>query len=319
MFGESYGRPGDANLYGDILLFGARNGNLYALNSATGTPRWRLAVNPSLFAPAVVDGIAYCGTHDSLIAIDVAKAKVIWSVKAWGDDSSPAVVSGAVYMASANGCLYAVDARTGKELWTHRPSGSGPSWGEGSPSVWDGKVYFADEYKIPLGLDLKTGTKKWRPVPEVAATTTAAIAKGLVFFGSRDGMFYAYDAKTGQERWRFDTKTKGWLSSAPAVGEDAVYFGDDNGVVHALAIAGGQEKWNLKTDAPVTSPATIVNGVLYFVNRVARLYAVDAAGGTTKWTYQLGIGPRWWGPSTEVIVSGGALYVAAGNQYVAIR
>jgi outer membrane protein assembly factor BamB len=322
MFGESWGRAGLAALYGDILLFGAENGNLYALDTASGTPRWKLAVHPSGEAPAVVDGIAYCGTDDSLIAIDVAKAKVIWSCKiSSGGGSSPAVVNGAVYLRTANGSLYAVEARTGKELWTYRRAGTGFWVVRTSPSVWDGKVYFTDEHGQLLGLDLKTGTKKWQPVPkpERAVSTTAAIAKGLVFFGGLGGMFYAYDAKTGQERWRFDTKTK-YLISEPAVGEDAVYFGDPNGVVHALAVADGQEKWNLKTDDSVNSKPTIVNGALYFVNDRARLYAVDAASGRTKWTYEIGSGARWSGGNyTEVIVSGGALYLGAGNQYVAIR
>jgi outer membrane protein assembly factor BamB len=38
---------------------------------------------------------------------------------------------------------------------------------------------------------------------------------GVLYFGSGDGTFYALDAKSGDQRWRF--RTGGGISSSPAI------------------------------------------------------------------------------------------------------
>lgn len=54
-----------------------------------------------------------------------------------------------------------------------------------------------------MALDPKTGTKKWEypltTTPEAGILSTAG---GVVFGGSREGYFFALDARTGKELWR---------------------------------------------------------------------------------------------------------------------
>ena len=57
---------------GEVVYFGAYDGNVYALNADDGTPRWRFETDDPIVAPlAFKDGILYIGSTDSfLYAID---------------------------------------------------------------------------------------------------------------------------------------------------------------------------------------------------------------------------------------------------------
>jgi outer membrane protein assembly factor BamB len=75
--------------------------------------------------------------------------------------------------------------------------------------------------------------------------TSPALAEGLVFIGSWDTYFYALDAATGAEKWRFKT------------GDDAV----------------------IHNQTGIQSSAAIANGVVYFGCRDSKLYALDILTG----------------------------------------
>ena len=49
-----------------------------------------------------------------------------------------------------------------------------------------------------------------------------------MFFGCRDGHFYALDARTGGRKWAHDNK-KGWVIASPAVEHGVVYFPTSDG------------------------------------------------------------------------------------------
>ena len=52
-------------------------------------------------------------------------------------NSSPTVVGGVVYIGSHSGYLYALDAKTGTELWRYETGETG----NGSPAIANGIVY----------------------------------------------------------------------------------------------------------------------------------------------------------------------------------
>ena len=70
------------------------------------------------------------------------------------------------------------------------------------------------------------------------------MAGDVVYFGSADAGFYAVDAVSGSEVWRFDAE--GSIASSPVVVDDAVYFTDRDGYLYALNAATGQELWRFR-------------------------------------------------------------------------
>jgi alcohol dehydrogenase (cytochrome c) len=54
-----------------------------------------------------------------------------------------------------------------------------------------------------IALDPKTGEPRWRfPTTDVSSSGILTTATDLLFTGSREGYFYALDARTGQQLWR---------------------------------------------------------------------------------------------------------------------
>src|SRR5215469_16296276 len=60
-------------------------------------------------------------------------------------DASQVVVNGVIYVASSSDTFYALNAVTGKQLWSFRGNPASPSW---TPAVANGVVYFGDDYHV---------------------------------------------------------------------------------------------------------------------------------------------------------------------------
>ena len=97
------------------------------------------------------------------------------------------------------------------------------------------------------------------------------------FVAEIDGIVYALDATTGDERWRFEAR--GDILSSPAVVDGVVYVGSKDNYVYALDATTGWESWHLETGGQVLSSPTVVNGVVYIGSDDGYVYALDAGGG----------------------------------------
>ena len=98
------------------------------------------------------------------------------------------------------------------------------------------------------------GTLKWVFSSGGAIHSSAAIANGIVYVGSRDGKLYALKASTGIKIWEFQTGS--WVDSSPAISDGVVYFGSNDGGLYALDALNGEKLWFFKTRYGVrSSPA----------------------------------------------------------------
>src|SRR5262245_4715910 len=88
-----------------IVYFGSDDGNIYALNAATGMLVWRVCTDGAVVgSPNVVNGVVYVGSADQKVyALDAATGVTQWTTTTGGPLlSSPAVSSGVVYIGSAD-------------------------------------------------------------------------------------------------------------------------------------------------------------------------------------------------------------------------
>jgi uncharacterized repeat protein (TIGR01451 family) len=109
--------------------------------------------------------------------------------------SSPAEVNGVVYIGSADGNVYALNASTGAQLWTYA-TGSAVS---PSPAVANGVVYIDNDNGNLYALNASTGAKLWsfvvtRGRPEISSPT---IVDGVLYIRAGDqstfiGATYAF-------------------------------------------------------------------------------------------------------------------------------
>jgi len=203
-------------IVGGVAYFGSGDGNVYALDAASGQLKWKFATGDVVHAsPAVADGVVFVGSWDSYFyALDAATGQPKWKFKTGEDpdihnqvgiQSSAAVADGMVYFGCRDSNFYALDARTGEKKWAVNNKGS---WVVGSPAVADGKVYFStSDSGMFYGVDAKSGTilfsvnsKKW------PMFSSPAIAGKTAYIGVNSGKLLAVDLGTGQVAWTFETE-----------------------------------------------------------------------------------------------------------------
>ena len=105
---------------GDTVYAAGRDGDVRAMDAATGKVRWNTDTDLALSAgPGVGDDIVVVGTSDGeLVALERATGKQRWKTKVPGEILAPPLVtSERVLVRSVEGRLRAMSATDGKQLW----------------------------------------------------------------------------------------------------------------------------------------------------------------------------------------------------------
>lgn len=238
-----------------------------------------------LSTPAVDGDRLFVGSgNGELLAVDAASGKVIWRHATAGRvRSSPTVADGVVYVGSFDGYLYALDAATGVERWKFATEGTrldSAAAGfdrqsiQSSPAVSADQVVFGGRDGMFYGVDRATGAQRWRMdhgMPWVIASP--AIADGKAVVGSSDGRFVtAVDLAAGKEVWR--SRTGSNQLSSPAVAGGVAVVGDFTGAVIGLDLASGRELWRFMTGEGVFSSPLVVDGTIFIGSDDGKLYAL---------------------------------------------
>ena len=158
---------------------------------------------------------------------NVARLGLAWTQKIeWdlGVEATPIVVDGVMYTTGPYSIVYALDAASGRKLWTYDPQVPRDKGGEACCSVvnrgvavWQGRVYVGAFDGRLIALDAANGKPVWsvdtRADPSRSYTITGAprVIKGKVLIGNGGaefgvrGYLTAYDADSGKQLWRFWT------------------------------------------------------------------------------------------------------------------
>ncbi|MGC4192819.1 MAG: PQQ-binding-like beta-propeller repeat protein [Thermomicrobiales bacterium] len=297
-----------------VLYFGAGDGGVYALDSATGKTVWTFTgASPIDSSPAIVDGLLYVGSDDgTLYALHTADGSQAWAFPGARQHVSVAVDAGMVFTGSGDGNVYALDATTGAVRWESPLDGDASR----SPAVADGMVYVGASDGMLHTFDEQTGKPGWSVQLEGANVATTVVVDGVVYQGTFNGDVnhaYALDAKTGSVLWQFDSPvdpTYGFLP--PAVGPDIVYFPSHDQHVYALDRTTGKMAWSFATGASAEASPALIGDTLYFASLDGNLYALDARSGNEEWRFAIEGGADF-GP----VVVGGVAYVGTpfGHMY----
>jgi alcohol dehydrogenase (cytochrome c) len=139
-------------------------------------------------------------------------------------EAAPIIVDGVMYVAGWDGWVWAIDARTGQELWAYHheiPFDTSLCCGNVNRgvAVATGKVFVVTLNAHVLALDAVTGKLVWdKTYGDVRAGESATLAplvvKNLVIVGSSGGEFGvrghldAFDLDSGRHAWRTYTVPK---------------------------------------------------------------------------------------------------------------
>jgi len=140
-----------------------------------------------------------------------------------GQEATPLMHDGVLYVSTAWSMVKAYDAKTGALKWSYDPKVPRETLVRAccdavnrGVALYGGKVYVATLDGRLVALDAKTGKEAWSQVvvpnqKDYSITGAPRIAKGKVLIGSGGseykarGFIAAYDHATGKELWRFHT------------------------------------------------------------------------------------------------------------------
>jgi outer membrane protein assembly factor BamB len=269
-------------VFNGAVYFGSGDGNIYALDAATGALKWKFQTGNVVHAsPAIVDGRLYIGSWDSnFYAIDAVTGKELWRFKTGEDpdihnqvgiQSSATVAGGVVYFGCRDSNLYALDAATGQKRWAFNNKGS---WVITSPVVKGNKIYFATSDTAILHiLDAKTGT----PIDSLKfhwpIFSSPSIAGTILYLAGQDGKLIAIDLATWKPSWEFQPESS--RQNLPALAKpdgapnyEAVF---QSGFYDDLLVGIGK----LHTVGTFLSSPVISGNVVYIGSADGNLYALE--------------------------------------------
>ena len=170
----------------------------------------------------------YQGLHysplDQITASNLVQLQARWAKQMPGSsvlEATPLVVDGTMYTSGPPGQVFALDARTGLEIWRYERRQKIVNPYQTNPfnrgvAILGNRVFFGTLDAAVVALDARTGRVLWET--QVADTmkgytiTEAPLAiRGKVIVGVAGGEFGirgfidAYDAATGKRLWRFYT------------------------------------------------------------------------------------------------------------------
>ncbi|HSD28805.1 MAG TPA: PQQ-binding-like beta-propeller repeat protein [Vicinamibacteria bacterium] len=294
-----------AALDGATLYFQADDGQVYALDAASGRERWRARVvekpierlpfdNPKSrydrFGSdvTVAGGRLYLGTHDGrVLALDPARGEKAWEF-ASGDSvlAAPAVDAGLVFFGSFDAHVYALDAGSGKLLWKRDARAPVVS----TPAVAGDRVVVGNRGYDLTAYDARTGEPAWtRYIWFSWVESSAVVRDGVAYVGSSDAAaVYAFDARTGERRWKTDVF--GWAWGQPAVTDRRVYAGTASqkdylagheGMVVAMDRSSGRPVWHYVAEPAAKGPygfpgsPAVGEGRVFVTGLDGKVYAFD--------------------------------------------
>jgi quinohemoprotein ethanol dehydrogenase len=237
-----------------------------------------------------------------------------------GQESTPVVVDGVLYITTAWSMVKAYDAQSGRKLWEYDPKVDRATGQVACCDVvnrgvaaWKGKIYLGALDGRLIALDGKTGKVAWSvqttdPKQPYTITQVPRLVKGMVIVGNAGaeytcrGYVSAYDAATGKMRWRFYTvpAAPGDPTNSPMLQKAAKTWNGE-----FWKFGGGATAWDTILYDPKTDLVYFGtgNGLSWSQNIrspgggdnlfVSSIIAVHADTGKYAWHFQVVPGDEW--------------------------
>jgi outer membrane protein assembly factor BamB len=203
----------------------------------------------------------------------------------------PVVGYGRLYITNFAGRLFAIDAATGKTMWSYRSARCG--WA--SPALADHAVYetfigsnecgsHADDGEV-AAFDARDGTRRW--LRRIGPTESSPlVARGTVYVGDWTGRIWALAARTGRTRWT--AQLRGAVKGSLALSGKRLFIGTYGGDVVALNARTGRVLWRSGGHGRIYSSPSVAYGRVYVGSLDGGVYAFGAATGHLLWAHATG-------------------------------
>lgn len=257
----------------NLILYAAGEKNIVAVDVTKQIKIWQTYTDPSqITGITVAEDILY-RSGNSLKAYDLKTGAEIWSFEPPRDKNNellfdvPTIYNQIAYIGGYNSGLYAVNLKTGKEVWCVQKQITGYA-------VYDADKVFIIQNQSLCAHDAATGKELWKYEAAQRGVKVVTAHKSLYFATlSQHNDFVsitALDIDTGVIKW--EKKLEG-IGSAVTVTNNAVIVGfseyrslfDIMGKIYALDLNTGNEFWQITMNNILVLPEIIaINNAVIF-------------------------------------------------------
>jgi outer membrane protein assembly factor BamB len=228
-----------------------------------------------------------------VLALDVETGKTLWKtmreeLPSWGTPTVAMTAAGPELVTNASNFIRGYDARTGRELW--RLGGSSkitaptPIFASDLIVVASGRAPERPLFAVKPGSrgDLTLGSDRtnsdavaWSRTGRGSYMPTPLAYRGMLYVLANNGVFDAYDLKTGREIYRQRLPLVGsGFSASPVAADGKIYLSNEDGDM--LVVRAGERFEHIATNSIgellMATPA-LSEGVMY-VRGAGSLFAI---------------------------------------------
>ncbi|MBN2601183.1 MAG: PQQ-binding-like beta-propeller repeat protein, partial [Candidatus Marinimicrobia bacterium] len=254
-------------VYDGILYIGSSNGLLYAISTDSGNVLWTYDAGKAILnAITGQDSIIYFAANNTMIAINLKTAEMIWSYSTDGTiECRPAIQDDRIIFGSWDTRLYCLNRFSGALNWRWYEQSSfyyapAACW----PVTTATRVFIADPARYLTAIDINTGTTVWKSkTPETWESIGISEHKNQVYIRSLDGNLYAFSTSSSSQQLEWSSAAGyGWDStpSMPVGVKDAVISGSKNGFIISMAQSSGQIGWKYWVSHSYVTTVTPIDG-----------------------------------------------------------
>ncbi|GLX82445.1 outer membrane protein assembly factor BamB [Thalassotalea eurytherma] len=272
---------------GRKVYIGSENGDVYAIDEATGDTVWQVKVKGEVIAaPTFENNVVLVNTVSGLLtALDAKNGEELWQVEqdvpplTLRGISAPSAASGGVLIGTPAGELTVYILESGQQGWS-------VNLGEATGSTELDRVVDVDSKPLVLGetvysvssrgqlsaLELRSGRVLWQR--QYSSYRQISISRNNIYLTDVKGHVYAVDRLNGLERWSNALLTNRNVTG-PAVHGKYVVVGDFEGYLHWLDAQTGDivARTEIDSSGVYTTP-TVSGGILYVQSRDGDLEAI---------------------------------------------
>ena len=296
-------------------VFSLGRAKVYSVDLETGELNWSIDRNegpvtaPAVFEPGGRQGgrlLTYVegeGEQTQLTAVEVDTQKTAWTLAL--DEASLAGLAasgGWVFAATHDGTVTAVDAATGKPVWSRRPL-KGPVMSAPAFSGPSGflPVSSADDASLNLiAIDLASGEHRWNREVGLRGYASSVISvTGESVFAVASGTYsrevYALNPSDGTVQWVSSIRSPVFPFSGLAATGSQLFVADLSGAIYSFSAEDGSRAWDFQVNGTTQqrSAPVVVGGSVFAGFDDGRIVAVATEGsskGHMVWSTDTGSG-----------------------------
>ncbi|HDL18014.1 MAG TPA: hypothetical protein ENH29_03070, partial [Bacteroidetes bacterium] len=225
---------------GNILFVPTKNGKIESYDLVKLQRINRYKIKAKIRANVTVAGknllVAKEYGAKSLVLLNPAKNKPVWSAKLGSIKSVPKTAGDRVFIASLYRGIFCLNLSTGEIQWQHKTA----SQLHTSPAVSPDRIYQITERGNLIALAADDGKIVWQTALLQPGLVDPVLTGDQLICATKNGKVFAISTD-GKIDWQF--RCRNIVRRAPAVSRTTVVVADEGGVIYALNRSTGRLLW----------------------------------------------------------------------------